>query len=381
MRLLVTVERYAPAIGGAERVAQRVAEGLAARGHDVHVLSGRLDGVAPVERRGGVTVHRVALAGNEARGIRGDGAQVLDLIDRVAPDVVFNYAAQTWATDCCLPVLERRERPRMVMAPCGFSGLRARPYAGYFARMPEILRAYDALIFPSERYQDWRFAHDAGASPIYIVRNGADPPETGERIRSTGGTGALVVTVGSHVLSKGHPAFARAIRALGRERRLRGVIVAPPRRGLQALRGCHAYCHARARAQHNLSVLDGSPPGVAADAIAGADLFLFTSVLESGPLVVLEAMAAATPWVSYEVGHVRELAGGLVAGGGFADLLAKAREILDGRHPELGAEGRAAWQARHRWEPLVADYERAFTEVLAAPARTAPQTPAPTPAS
>ena len=62
MRLVVTVERYAPAIGGAERVAQRVAEGLAARGHDVHVITGATPGP---EEMGGAHIHRLAIAGNE----------------------------------------------------------------------------------------------------------------------------------------------------------------------------------------------------------------------------------------------------------------------------------------------------------------------------
>src|SRR4029078_7001194 len=39
LRLVNTVERYAPQIGGAERVVQRVSEGLAARGHDVIVVT------------------------------------------------------------------------------------------------------------------------------------------------------------------------------------------------------------------------------------------------------------------------------------------------------------------------------------------------------
>ncbi len=39
MRLVLTVQRYFPAVGGAERVVQRLAEGLAARGHEVTVVT------------------------------------------------------------------------------------------------------------------------------------------------------------------------------------------------------------------------------------------------------------------------------------------------------------------------------------------------------
>ncbi len=368
MRILATVERYAPAIGGAERVVQRVAEGLATRGHDVHVLTG---GAPDESELGGVHVHRVPVSGNEVRGIRGASTAVLDTIERVAPDVVFNYAAQTWATDCCFELLERPGRPRMVLAPCGFSGLSNRRYRSYFEAMPERLRSYDALILHSTVYQDWGFAQASGAQSLFVVPNGADPPVTDGAFRSKLGLppGAIAVTVGSHVVSKGHAEFARSIRRLAHERPLTGLIVAPPRHGLDALRGCQLTCSARSRFQ-SLRILDGSAPGAVAGAIGAADLFLFTSRVECAPLVILEAMAGGTPWVSYDVGNVSELAGGIVVASA-EEQRATAARILDGAHPELGAQGRDAWESDHRWEQIIPRYESVFAEVLDAPAASA----------
>jgi glycosyltransferase involved in cell wall biosynthesis len=353
------VERYAPAIGGAERVVQRVAEGLAARGHEVHVLTG---GAREDVQRGGVHVHRLPVSGNEARGIQGEGSSVLKLIASVNPDLVFNYAAQTWATDCCRELLEREERPRMVLAPCGFSGLGKRRYQRYFASMPERLRRYDALILHSTVYQDWEFAAASGAEPMFVVPNGADAPVMDAAPHTELPAGPVAVTVGSHVVSKGHAAFARAIRTLARERPLTGTIVASPRRGSDALRGCQLTCQARARIQP-LHIVDGTAPGAVTSSIAAADLFLFTSRVECAPLVILEAMAAGTPWVSYDVGNVSELAGGVVAAN-FQELVDAAREILDGRRPELGPTGQQAWEANHRWEKIIPRYESVFNEVL-----------------
>jgi glycosyltransferase involved in cell wall biosynthesis len=361
LRIVITVERYAPAIGGAERVVQRVAEGLAGRGHSVHVMTG---GQREDAELGGVQVHRLPVSGNQVRGIRGEASSVVDLLERVEPDLVFNYAAQTWAADCCFELLERDDRPRMVMAPCGFSGLGKARYAAYFASMPAILKSYDALIFPSEAYQDWEFAHQAGVERIFLVANGADPATaTGEALRAQIPSGQIAVTIGSHVLSKGHRDFARANHTLARGRELTGVIVAPPRHGLDALRGCNMACKARARVDSSLRVVDGSPPGVVPDALAAADLFMFTSRLESGPLVILEAMASGTPWVSLNVGHASQLAGGIVSDT-VAELVDAAGRILDGDHPQLGAQGRAAWEADHRWEHIVARYESVFEEIL-----------------
>jgi glycosyltransferase involved in cell wall biosynthesis len=364
LRILATVEKYAPAIGGAERVVQRVAEGLAKRGHDVHVLTG---GHRRDAELNGVTVHRLPLSGNESRGIRGERAVVDSVITEIQPHLLFNYATQTWTTDCCYAWLERPRPFRMVLAPCGFSGLGTRRYASYFAAMPQRLRRYDALILHSTVYQDWSFARSAGADPMFVVPNGADPPVSAENGTEAGLRGrALAVTVGSHVLGKAHAQFARVVRALAREREITGVIVAPPRRGVEAARGCQLACRARALAGQ-IELLDGSVPGVAADAIASADIFLFTSRLECAPLVIIEAMAAATPWVSFDVGNVAELPGGIVVANE-GELRAAARQILDGERPELGDEGRKAWEAEHRWDDVVLRYESVFEEVLAAPA-------------
>jgi glycosyltransferase involved in cell wall biosynthesis len=198
---------------------------------------------------------------------------------------------------------------------------------------------------------------------MLVVPNGADEasPDAAPRAAREG---SVAVTVGSHVVSKGHAQFARAIRVLGRDRPLSGTIVAPPRGGLDSLRGCQLTCRARARTQP-LEIVDGTSAGAVAREIAAADLFLFTSRVECAPLVILEAMAAGRPWVSYDVGNVSELAGGIVASS-FQELVAAAREVLDGSRPGLGPQGRQAWEASHRWEDIVPRYESAFTEVLEA---------------
>lgn len=59
MRLLFVLAYYYPYVGGAERIFQRVAEGLAARGHEVTVVTTRLPGTPAREQIGGVMVERV----------------------------------------------------------------------------------------------------------------------------------------------------------------------------------------------------------------------------------------------------------------------------------------------------------------------------------
>jgi len=81
-------------------------------------------------------------------------------------------------------------------------------------------------------------------------------------------------------------------------------------------------------------------------------------------------MAAGTPWVSFNVGHASQLAGGIVADG-LPELLDAARQVLDGARPELGGQGQSAWETEHRWESILPSYESVFENVLATSATRA----------
>jgi glycosyltransferase involved in cell wall biosynthesis len=359
MKAVLTVEFYAPHIGGAERVVQKVAEGLVTRGHEAVVVT---TGRRSTETLNGVRVERFPLGGNAKAGIRGDPAPPLELIRNESPDVLFNYACQTWTSDLCSTLLDDPGRPAMVLAPCGFSALGKRGWDGYFAGLRQLLPRYDALIFHSERYRDWDFAVEAGAESRHVIPNGADVIERPEREgdRNAG----LLLTVGSHRRGKGHPDFARVLREVRRHRPARGVIAAPARRGSEAIRGCYLRCRARAAFPGNgLELVEGRDRDAVERAFATAGVFLLPSAVECSPLVIIEAMSAGLPWVSYDVGNVRELAGGLVVDD-VASMAAAATQILAGEHPDLGKQGRELWARRHRWEQIVPRYEEVLERAL-----------------
>lgn len=59
MRILVLIHEYPPVGGGGGRVAQDLCEGLAARGHEVRVLTAQCGDLSPSETRAGVQVIRL----------------------------------------------------------------------------------------------------------------------------------------------------------------------------------------------------------------------------------------------------------------------------------------------------------------------------------
>jgi len=94
LRVLVVTDTYPPDVNGAAYFTHRLAEGLAGRGHHVHVLCPSAQGPPHVAVAGGVTEHRVPSARIPFQptmraalplGLRG---HVDRLLARLAPDVV-----------------------------------------------------------------------------------------------------------------------------------------------------------------------------------------------------------------------------------------------------------------------------------------------------
>ena len=114
------------------------------------------------------------------------------------------------------------------------------------------------------------------------------------------------------------------------------------------------------------------------NAFADADIFTFASTKEVGPLVLLEAMAAKTPWVSLPVGIVPTLKGGCVvsaveknANGYFlfnkmvlSEYVKVISNLLTDKKKcqEIGKEGYEHFNKFHVWEKILPIYYRALME-------------------
>lgn len=98
MRILIGAETYPPDVNGAARFAQRLATGLAGRGHDVHVVAPSPTGSRTRDTCDGVTVHGVRShryfmhAGFQVSMPWEAGPDTADLMDEIDPDVVHTQA-------------------------------------------------------------------------------------------------------------------------------------------------------------------------------------------------------------------------------------------------------------------------------------------------
>jgi glycosyltransferase involved in cell wall biosynthesis len=94
-------------------------------------------------------------------------------------------------------------------------------------------------------------------------------------------------------------------------------------------------------------------------AVQEADLVLVTSSREASPLVVLECMAAGTPWVSLDVGCVRENSGGVVVSSA-EEMASVTVQLLQDpqRREQLARDGRKVAVERHNWDRIAELYEK-----------------------
>lgn len=209
MRILHTVEFYPPSIGGMQEVVRQLSERLVLRGHDVTVATARIPERA-ASSQNGVNIREFEISGNLVNGLKGEVERYEDFLLSSDFDIITNFAAQQWATDVMLPLLDRIDAKK-VFVPTGFSRLYAREYEDYFASMKTWLKKYDVNVFLSDSYRDIDFARRNGATNVIVIPNGAGEDEFLRRyevsIRRLLGISEkefFMLHVGSHTGEKGH---------------------------------------------------------------------------------------------------------------------------------------------------------------------------------
>lgn len=209
MRILHTVEFYPPSIGGMQEVVRQLSERLVRRGHDVTVATTRIpDRMAGSQN--GVRIREFEISGNLVNGLKGEVERYQEFLLSSDFDIVTNFAAQQWATDIMLPVLDR-VKAKKVFVPTGFSRFYSPEYENYFVSMGSWLKKYDINVFLSQSYRDIEFARKNGVTNWVVIPNGAGEDEflhghdiSIRRLLGIPEEDFLILHVGSHTGEKGH---------------------------------------------------------------------------------------------------------------------------------------------------------------------------------
>ena len=85
------------------------------------------------------------------------------------------------------------------------------------------------------------------------------------------------------------------------------------------------------------------------------------SQIEAFPIVILEAMASRTPFISTDCGNVEELPGGVVVYS-LAEMVEQMQKFSEkgSDWQRLANEGQRAWEQKYHWERIVDEYENLY---------------------
>jgi glycosyltransferase involved in cell wall biosynthesis len=349
---------------------------MVARGNEVHVATTSWPGSQHAEVLDGVYVHRFDIRGDSLNGVHGETREFLEFVQSRRWDVVSMHHSIAWTSELLLPRLHEISGGK-VFVPHGLIGFDNPRFASYFRGLAVNLVHCDAIVALSALTDESRLLCSYGLPSPVVIPNGVDTaqflgPLRGMRNRWRIGDAPWIVLVSNHSPQKGHARAFEVLRALRkRKNQIRATLIGrhyPAAKwslGRFGVRGgCWYKCKLRSLKESTIQLQSASPREDVISAIREADLMLLTSKREVSPLTILEGMAAGTPWVSFDVGCLRENTGGIIVES--ADQMVEATlALLDdsGKRKQLSQEGQSRILERHTWDAVVNRYEQLYSSV------------------
>lgn len=298
MRIAIACNHSWPHIGGSETVIHAIGSGLAKLGHDVFILSRTVN--KPQKHEG---VHY--------KQVKQD---FISQVNEFNLDNLFVYS------DCFLywPLLLKNIKQlncRLSIALVGMNHMRESVSSRkIFSQNKDIID----VVTHSDNYLDYKTCIDIGIKP-HVIPNGVDVNEFQNcsiNIRDIHNieTPYLITCVSNFFPGKGQEHLAIALQRLAKQRQDFTVVFYSARVNLPyAVALSSNVERTLKRSSFKCLFLKDRPRQEVVSAFKNSDLFAFPSQKEVAPIVVLESMAAATPWVALPVGNIPEMPGGLLA--------------------------------------------------------------------
>ena len=386
-KILITTFTFPPNKDGVAQAAWSMAVGLADRGFEVVIATGHLPERTDFLPHPRVRVEQFDIASDWKITSRSH-----DEVERMQrfivdedPAVILCHCWEIWSTAIAQNVFGRVYAKKILVSH-GYSSL-WRPHRKFpwglgvlirsliqVAKLPQVFNLYDRVIFLNKR-RDWnRFLdHNLAIlsrySGIRIIPNGTDAEparsSTDEfRLACNAADQCLVLCVSNYLPGK-NQALALNIFKKARLADATLVFIGSSFNDYSATLMALNEKLRRDYPEGRVIFLQQLDRMTTMAAYAACDIFLFTSKSEVAPFVILEAMAAGKPFVSTDVGCVRELPGGIIANGEENLITALACLRNDkAKRQALGAVGRQAVLDQYSREKVLDAQERMIRELL-----------------
>lgn len=396
MDILMTTPSFFPETGGVAEVAYKQYEFLRQRGHRVHVLTAQpswsnesLDSKKYNEQFEELSKNITHLnvkagrfpfyAAGDVLGIQNstEKRRYIYLIEKRKFDVVLCHCWQAWNTDwlfdaisdsgrqCEADVVKKATLPLVLFSHgtsvntlTGWMGaLRYLRWRGYaWRRMPRMMRAARAVVMldnwvDSDRFWDGKLAFKLGIEPV-IVPNGCQPEllRFQSKVKNHPTCTKLMICIAQYSRGKNPAAVVRAFANANPPGWRLVVCGAEETPYLQALRKTVDCFPAGLRDRIDCRV--GLSRQELLNLYREADLLVSASRTECQPLVVLDAMGAAVPFISTRVGCVEMLPGGVVVDDDSVGLTQAIQHLCreESLRKSLSQAGRRAAEEKYNWK-------------------------------
>jgi len=368
VKVLLTTPTYPPFNSGLGNAVHRHAIGLSKHGFDVVVATGGQQ--RATEAVDGIRVERFAVTGADylRNPIRGDVDGYSKFLLSEVCDTIVMEAWQTWSTDIALQLADQLKARKYLYSHCVSTNswlpyIPVRSLASYLLWRPywwtikQKIAKLDGMIFLADAGSDDRFDDLAAARkvglPIHVIPNSCQNSALGtmsvERDQ--------IISVGSYTPAKG---FGFVLDAYARSRAKNLIPLALFGQEHTAFSETLRQQARDLDLDHELVTFNSGVAGAALlQQYRRARLFISGSHTECQPLVLLDAMAAGTPFIARSTGCIAGMPGGeaVINSAGAAEAIDRILSNADAwsRHQAAGLQAARSTYDDGRNSALLAD--------------------------
>lgn len=382
MEILIATFTYLPEDNEVSHVAHAHATGFIHRGHEVTIVT-RINeerNLAQIEKEGiNIAQFNVRGSGNLRQGYFGEIKKYQEFIANFNADVMLFHCWQIWSIDLAIPVFSNNKAKKVlishgvlansILSPIGIiNWLCWRPYIW---KMTSMLRAFDHIVYLSERKDKDRFydhylSHKMGLRNYSIIPNGANPvsrhiAKINFKRKYEIDSKYMILNVANYEFRKNQKMTLKAFLKSGVEDTIM-VFIGNQKNNYTARLETLAK---KLGMRNKVLFLEKLSREEIIAAYLSADIFICSSIWEEQPLNILDAMRADVPFISTDVGCVSDMPGCLIIRGQF-EMAQKIKMLIEDEilRKKLGEEGQRECERLYSWTIVINKYESLLKKLL-----------------
>ena len=332
MKIVFTVATYWPKTDGVQMVTQYQAEGLAARGHEVYVVTSALKDSSKKEEHNGVMINRVE-AWNFYYWHRGNKKKYIDTVMSLCSDAdaLIAVCLQSFSADWLLNVLSDIQCKKILylhgmpdfklhltdfrsiknIAKTTFRNIR---WKIFYTRNLAKIKKFDAITHLFMNDNSYNYFKQNGYQNNYILENACEEAfylESESLIRNLPKK-SYFLYVGNYCERKNQLLAMRAFYQLQSDN-LAFVFIGSTNNSYYNMLVNKKQEFDQKYGERDVHILYNIPRDQIVNYTQNALACVFSSNYEYYPITIIEAMASGIPFISTSVGIVKYLPGGVLA--------------------------------------------------------------------